>query len=189
MVTLVRYPQEDASPRLREAILALEDTAWPPEPGAPAACWPSDPATYLTSLILVEDGAAVAHAAVRQREIWHRGGVYLAYGLSEVVVSPGRRRQGLGLRVIRAAAAFIEEHEPDVSLFTCRPELTPFYAKGGWEPLPGTCLVGGTRAAPFRSDSLGLAVMARFYSEKAARCRGDFAGADIWLEIGKGELW
>ncbi|HIT09512.1 MAG TPA: hypothetical protein IAB55_10615 [Candidatus Merdivicinus faecavium] len=76
-----------------------------------------------------------------------------------------------------------------MSLFTCRPELTPFYAKGGWEPLPGTCLVGGTREAPFRSDSLGLAVMARFYSEKAARRRGDFAGADIWLEIGEGELW
>lgn len=188
MVTLVRYPQEDASPRLREAILALEDTAWPPEPGTPAAGWPSDPATYLTSLVLVEDGAAIAHAAVRQREIRHRGGVYLAYGLSEVV-SPCRRRQGLGLQVIRAAAACIEGQRPDVSLFTCRPELTPFYAKGGWEPLPGTCLVGGTREAPFRSDSLGLAVMARFYSEKAARRRGDFAGADIWLEIGEGELW
>lgn len=185
---LRRYPQEDASPGLREAILALEDTAWPPEPGAPAP-WPGDIGTYLTSFVLLDGGEAAAHAAVRRRVIRHGGEEYAAYGLSEVVVRPGSRRQGLGLQIIRAAAAFIGEQRPDVSLFTCKPELTGFYGKAGWQVLPGACLVGGTREKPFRSDALGLAVMARFYSEKAVRRRADFAGAEIWLEIAEGELW
>lgn len=91
--------------------------------------------------------------------------------------------------MIRRAADFISACAPDVSLFTCEPGRVGFYQRGGWRAAKDTCLVGGTRERPFRSDRLGLTVVVRFFSSRAILHRADFDGADIWIELGENQLW
>ncbi|WP_229106660.1 hypothetical protein [Paenibacillus sp. 1001270B_150601_E10] len=83
----------------------------------------------------------------------------------------------------------MDRSSPDLSIFRCKPALVPFYTRGGWEPISEAVLVGGIRQAPFRSDSLGLTVMARFHSDNAKQNRETFERADIYLDLGEGQLW
>ena len=71
----------------------------------------------------------------------------------------------------------------------CAPERAALYGRAGWEPIPGACLVGGTREAPFRSGDLGLVTLGMFLSPRAREHAADFAHADIVLELGRGQLW
>lgn len=184
---LIQYPQENSDREMMEEIIALENTAWPS--GGEAQAFPSAPETYVTSFVLLEHGRAVCHAGVRKSVLRHRGEAYLAYGLSEVVTHPRCRNRGLASQVIQRAAQFIVSQRPDISVFTCAGEKTAFYERGGWEAMPGTCFVGGTKEHPFRSDSLGLVTMMRFISPKSRRHRGDFENTDLIFELGEGQLW
>ena len=109
--------------------------------------------------------------------------------MSEVVTHPLYQNRGLATQTIKKAAEFLAAQTLDLSIFTCAREKTGFYAKCGWEEMPGACLVGGTRRNPFRSDSLNLATMTRFFSLKARRHRADFEHGDIVLELGENQLW
>lgn len=184
---LIQYTKESGGRETADSILALEDTAWPREPGE--GDFPSAPETYDTSFVLMEGGMAVCHVGVRKSRLYHMGQEYLAYGLSEVVTRPGLQGQGLASRLIREAAGYITAGPADLSIFTCARERVPLYARGGWEPAPRACLVGGTAKEPFRSDSLGLVTMIRLISPKAMEHRKDFEGTDICLELGAGQLW
>ena len=115
--------------------------------------------------------------------------MYLAYGLSEVVTHPRFQNRGIASGVIREAARFIIARQPDLSLFTCAPEKVSFYTRGGWTAAAGACLVGGTKRAPFRSDSLHLTTMLMLISDKAKRHAADFENTDIVLELGENQLW
>ena len=90
---------------------------------------------------------------------------------------------------IRRARLLHRGQSADLSLFTCVPERAALYGRAGWEPIPGACLVGGTREAPFRSGDLGLVTLGMFLSPRARERAADFAHADIVLELGRGQLW
>jgi predicted N-acetyltransferase YhbS len=134
-------------------------------------------------------GQLASHVSVPRKIIAHRGQSYKAYGLSGVLTVPPFRGQGYGERVVRAATAFMEEDGADLALFTCDPPLRSFYERCGWSLLEGASLVGGTRAKPFPSDTLGKLTFARFFSARAQAHEKDFVGAAIWLELREGDLW
>lgn len=183
---LLQYPRDIQGEEIEKKILLLEASAWKPEA---EERFPLAPGTYETSFLLMEQGQVVSHAAVRKSPLSHAGKIYTAYGLSEVTTHPLWRKRGLGSRVVRAAGEYILSQKPDMSIFTCVPDKVSFYAAAGWEPLPGSCFVGGTKARPFRSDSLGLTVMIRWISERALAHRLDFENADIVFELGEDQLW
>lgn len=183
----IQYPQENSSIEIKQQIAALEETAWPSD--SDEKTFPSAPDTYVTSFVLMENGRAVCHVGIRKKTFLHKGIAYLAYGLSEVVTHPDYQRQGIGTRMIQKAADFILSENPDISIFTCEPKRVGFYTGGGWQAANGTCLVGGTKDEPFRSDSLGLITMVRFLSDKVEAHRQDFENADVFLELGEHQLW
>lgn len=184
---LLQYPEEIRGPEIEAKIIALEDTAWKSEEVHPV--FPEAPHTYVTSFVLLEGEEAVCHVAVRKSGLFHKGLAYTAYGLSEVVTHPDYRRRGFASNLIKRAAAFIAQEGPDISIFTCAPDLAGFYAQGGWEAMPGVCFVGGTAEKPFRSDRLHLVTMMMFLSEKAKAHRSDFQNTDIVFELGENQLW
>lgn len=187
MIKLLQYPQTDDSETLKKKIIELQATAWPQE--SPSKPWPENPDTHVSSFVLVDNDLAMSHVAVVGKDIKHKDQTYKIFGLSEVVTHPSYKKSGYGLQLIKEAARFIENSEPDLSIFTCDPSIIPFYKQGGWTHIKDTCLVGGTLEKPFRSDSLGLATMIRFYSDKAVKYRHDFEGTDIYLELKENQLW
>jgi len=189
MIKLSQYPQTDYSEDLRKQIIALQSTAWPPTLGDEDKPWPGNPEIHISSFVLVDNDIAVSHVAIMGKNITHKDHTYKAFGLGEVVTHPSCQKRGFGLQLINMAGTFIENNEPDISIFTCKPSLIYFYAKGGWEYMKNTCLVGGTHDNPFRSDSLGLATMMHFYSDKAKEHRQDFENSDVYLELREKQLW
>ena len=179
----------DCSDKLRQQIIELQATAWPLEPGDKDKPWPENPEVHLSSFVLLDNDTALSHVAVVGKSIVHQEETYNALGISEVVTHPSYQRLGYGLQLIKEAASFIKNSDPDISVFTCHPSLINFYVQGGWEYMENTCLVGGTYEHPFRSDSLGLATMMDFHSDKAKKNRNHFDNADIYLDLGEKQLW
>ncbi len=184
---LIQYPQKNDDGGIADKIIALEKTAWPEN--APDGVFPSAPNTYVTSFVLIEKDQAICHVGVRKCAFCHKADVYLAYGLSEVVTHPRYQKRGLATQTIQKAKEFILSQQPDVSIFTCGKERVPFYARCGWEAVPGACLVGGTKKKPFRSDDLNLITMIMFLSSKSIQHKKDFENTDILLELGENQLW
>lgn len=151
---LLQYPQDKSDRELANKIIALENTAWPKQAGDTS--FPTAADTYVTSFVLLENDMAICHVGVRKRVLQHKGNAYLAYGLSEVVTHPQYQNQGLASQTIRQARKFILAQKPDISIFTCAQDKVHFYTRNGWEAIHGACLVGGTKRAPFHSDSLNL---------------------------------
>ncbi|MGW1776572.1 GNAT family N-acetyltransferase [Streptomyces sp. NPDC002104] len=134
-------------------VAALEAQAWPgSSPG-------HDPALSPRAVLLLDAGGRVAaclallHKAVRLAD----GRTYRAAGLSGVVTRADVRGRGYGSRLVAAARARLAaDPAVDLALFSCDPELVPFYEAAGFEVLPGTVLVGGTPAEPLATDAPGL---------------------------------
>lgn len=191
MLQLLQFPQEDCPAPLKAQILALMRREWPQafEGISGEAPWPDNPRSHPTSFVLLDDDTLISHVAVPWKHIQHAGQTYKAFGLSEVMTHPSYRHQGFGLQLVKEATTFIQKNDPDVGLFTCQPALLPFYTQTGWEHLQNTNLIGGTRERPFRSDSLGLSTLGRFFSDKARQHRSEFEGTDVYLELGEKMLW
>lgn len=78
-----------------------------------------------------------------------------------------------------------------LALFSCDPELVPFYRAAGFEVLSGTVLVGGTPAEPLATDAPGLdkTVLGAFFGEgraadgegRADQVRAAFTGIRVPL--------
>ncbi|OPA73733.1 GNAT family N-acetyltransferase [Paenibacillus selenitireducens] len=186
---LLQFQQQDCPAMYRNQILTLMQQEWPHAFENQQICWPEVEATHPISLVLIEDHTVISHVGVPSTNIQHQGLSYKAFGLSEVMTHPSYRRQGLGMRLLREAMVLIRQHEPDISIFTCSPALQPFYMQGGWTPMMKTCLVGGTREKPFRSDALGIITMMQFFSEKAQASRHLFEETDVYIELGERKLW
>lgn len=184
---LIQYPQEKNDKKIRDEIIALEQTVWPQE--GEDACFPSAPNTYVTSFVLMDQERAVCHVGIRKSKLHHKGKNYIAYGLSEVVTHPNYQKNGLATQTIQKATEFMLSQHSDIIIFTCAKERAAFYTKCGFEPIPGACFIGGTKEKPFRSDELGLATMMRFVSEESRACEKDFENTDIIFELGEGQLW
>lgn len=191
MIQLLQFLQKDCPTSLREQIIVLMQHEWPQvfEGISGEIPWPENPETHPTSFVLIEDNKVISHVAVPRKSIKHEEQTYKAFGLSEVMTDPSHRHQGFGLQLVKEATSFIQKNEPDIGLFTCQPALVSFYTQGGWEHIKNTNLIGGTRNKPFRSDSLGLSTMIRFFSEKAQQNCSAFEGADVYLELGEKMLW
>lgn len=189
MIQLLRFRQQDAPPDVAEQLISLMRQQWPQAFEGEATRWPDNPDTNPVSFVYHSGNSVISHVAVQNKTLHHQGQAYRAFGLSEVLTRPSSRGKGFGTKLIQEAAGYIQMQEPDISVFTCKPELTSFYARGGWEHIEGACLVGGTRHKPFRSDSLGLAVMLRLHSAAAQQRRADFERADLYLELGENMLW
>lgn len=186
---ILRFPQEVSSIDIKRQIIELENLAWPKEDKDIDVKFPTEPETYVTSIILLESNKLLSHVAIRRKTISHKGISYIAYGLSEMVTHPDYQNRGLGSLVLKKAEEFISEQNPDVSLFTCFSGVEPFYLAAGWNLSDGSTLVGGTIEKPFRSDQFDLKTMIRFYSENAKMHASDFSNADIFIELGENKLW
>ena len=182
---LVQYSQPGCDEWIKEKIQALEALEW----GGAEEPFPSAPDTYMTSFVLLEGGVAVCHAAVRKSRLRCRGEEYTACGLSEVVTHPDYRLRGLALRLVEQATQWIADRQPDIGVFTCERGRVGLYERAGWKWAKNACLVGGTGEKPLRSDSFQLAVMVRFFSDRARARRAELENAELVLELGEGQLW
>jgi len=82
------------------------------------------------------------------------------------------------------------ERGRDLGIFTCDTELAGFYRKAGWQLLPGTMLIGGTREEPFPSDQFDKVTLGSLFSPHAQRHAADFEHARIELYPGNvDKLW
>ena len=132
----------------------------------------------------VEGDAIVSYAGVVWRDIEHAGCAFRSYGLSSVFTFPARRRRGFGTEVVRVARAKIcEAADADLAVLFTRPGLEPFYRRHGWQPMPSTAFLIGSRSAPTRSGDVPMML---FVSARGQRHRSRFEhtsvhfGEDPW---------
>lgn len=178
------WSRQDGAPSLKGQIIQLQALAWPEYASEP---WPE--AQHLFSLCKWVGPQLASHVSVMGTWFPHKGGRYFACGIAEVVTHPACRGKGYALGLLRQALACIRQRQADLCVFTCQPQLVPFYEKAGFQPRPGLCLVGGTPDRPFPSSSLGLTVMLSLLSPKALAHAGDFTSGPITLPLGEDKLW
>lgn len=140
-------------------------------------------------MLLVEGEQVLAYLAIPSTAIEHAGRTYRASGLSAVSTHPAHVRQGHASRLVSAAREWIEASDADLGVFTCDPPLVSLYETCGWTHMPVTVVVGGTRAQPFRADTLGKATLMGFFSPAARAHRAAFEGTDVYLGLREGDLW
>lgn len=151
-----------------------------------------DPAMVAYTITADAKGEVVAALDVLSATIEHAGRSYRAAGLSWVLTDPERRHEGHGSRLVAAALMHLRRQPIDLVIFTCDRPLEGFYRKAGFETLPGTVLVGGTREEPFASDQEGFdkVTVAAFVSAEARQHAADFTGARVGLYSGAvDKLW
>ncbi|MFJ2777360.1 GNAT family N-acetyltransferase [Kitasatospora sp. NPDC087315] len=188
---VLALPEAEVPGELKLQVAELQDQAWPGPP-APSTVPVHDPALRPLSMLLLDGDRVVAALDVLSKQLAHAGRTYAASGLSGVVTDRARRGWGHGRHLVSAARAAVRESGADLALFTCDRGLQGFYESAGWEPLPGTVLVGGTPEEPFPSDGAGFdkVTMAGFFSGHAVRHRADFPGSRIALHPGEiDRLW
>ena len=188
LIQILQCTHDAAFQKLKSQIIALEETAWPSAPEE-EPIYPVQPNTFVTAFVIIKEGKAIGQVAIRKQSFSHKGTSYLAYGISEMVTHPAYQKQGLGTQLLQKVATFIEGQKPDICIFTCRPELIPFYKKGGFWFCEKLFLVGGTPENPFPSQELGLCTMLRLYSKRAIINKAGFAQGEIFLNLGDGQLW
>jgi len=183
-VRLEVCPQAELTEPLRAERLRLHRQAWPESTDAD-----HDPALRPVCLLLRSGERLVASLDLLAKPVTHAGVRYAAAGLSAVVTDRAERGAGHGSRLVAEARRRIAA-EHDLGIFSCDPELVGFYAAAGWQPLPGTVLLGGTPADPLPSDRLGKVVLAGFFSDRARAHAADFVNARIALYPGElDRLW
>ncbi|MFJ2200749.1 GNAT family N-acetyltransferase [Streptomyces violaceusniger] len=197
---ILSYPEAETPAPLRAQVWELQQEAWPAtDPGTAGEPGPThDPARRPVSMLLVDDGhghgegTVLAALDILTTTLTHAGRSYRAGGLSTVVTRRAVRGRGHGARLVAAAHRAMADSGLDLGLFTCDRPLRDFYTGAGWQPLPGTVLIGGTPDAPFPSDqpSFDKVTMAHFFSATARRHRADFLAARIGLYPGEiDRLW
>ncbi len=174
---------------LQRQVGLLVRQAWPSE--RPPSTGPThDPALVPQSLLLLDGEQVLAALVILSKEITHGGTQYQASGLSTVVTDLAVQRRGFGLRLVRDARERIAASGADLGLFTCDRGLEGFYARAGWQLLPGTVLVGGTPEAPFASDQFDKVTMGDFFSPHARTGAASFLDARVALYPGPiDKLW
>jgi GNAT superfamily N-acetyltransferase len=191
-VNLLQFPETAVPAELRDQVITAQDAAWP-RAGQQRSAWPvHDQALDPAVLLLVDEGVVLASLAVLRTRLQHAGGSYDVGGLSAVVTRADRRGRGYGRLLAEQARRIMADTGLDLGLFTCDRPLRDLYERAGWRALPGTVIVGGTPAAPLRSDAPGFdkVAMAAFFSARARAARDRFAHADIALYPGEiDRLW
>lgn len=186
---IVSFPEAAVPLELRAQVLAQQGEAWPGWEGTER--WPThDPVLRPVVMILLDGGRVRSSLAILSKEITHAGHRLAAAGLSTVVTGEADRGRGYGRRLVVAGREAIERSGADLGIFTCDRPLQRFYETAGWQLLPGTVLVGGTREAPFPSDQFDKVTIACFFSPRAQELAGTFAGSRVELYPGDiDKLW
>jgi aminoglycoside 2'-N-acetyltransferase I len=191
MIEINVYPQDDIPLDLKRSVLGLLTSAWPdPRPLEVRLAKPlHDPRSEPTVVVLTDGGETRAYLTIPTSTISHAGTEFRASGLSAVVSHPASRGAGYGAHIVVAARELIEASGVDIGIFTCDPPLVAFYARCGWEPMPSTVVVGGTRERPFRADSLDKRTLMAFFTPHAQEHRAAFDEIDVYLDLREGDLW
>ena len=161
--SILSYPEAAVPADLRAQVQAFHGAGPPPH----------DPALRPLTMLLVADGRVLSALDILSKELVHAGERFAASGLSRVITDPGERRKTYGSQLVRAARDAMAASGADLGIFTCDQPLRSFYERCGWQALPGTSLIGGTREDPFPSDRFDKVTLAAFFSARARRhaCR------------------
>ena len=186
---IVSFPEAEVPLELRSQARLVRNQVWPDLEGAGTGPI-HDPALCPVSMLLLTGGRVVSTLDVLSKEITHGGHRYGASGLSTVATDQAHRGKGYARALVEAGRDAVAASGADLGIFTCDLPLQRFYECAGWEALPGTVLVGGTREAPFPSDQFEKVTMARFFSPLAREAAETFVGARIALYPGEiDKLW
>lgn len=189
---LESYPEGAVPQAFRHQIHALQNQAWPSDPAPPKDELVHDPALQPLSLILVDDGVVVAALDILRKPLHHAGNTFQAGGLSTVVTRRHLRGRGYGRHLVTAARTAMIDLHLDLGIFTCDRPLQQFYGSAGWQPIPGTVLIGGTPDDPFPSDQPGFdkVTLAAFFTPAAREAAPRFHHTRIPLHPGHiDKLW
>ena len=182
---IVSYRQAELPAGLAAEQLRLHRQAWPDTDEAG-----HDPALDPVTLLLLDGDRALAVLDILSKDIEHHGQKYRASGLSAVVTDRAVRGRGHGLHLVVEARRAMAGLGRDLGIFTCDTVLAGFYARAGWQLLPGTVLIGGTRAEPFPSDQFDKVTFGAFFTPRARSHAADFEQARIELYPGEiDRLW
>lgn len=185
---ILSFPEAATPLVLREQVRALVGQAWPGDPAN--SRHEHDPKLKPTLMLVVDAGRLLSCLAILTKDLTHMGRRYAASGLSAVVTSQAERNKGHGHRLVTAAASAVAASAVDLGIFTCDKPLQGFYERAGWQVLPGTVVIGGTREAPFPSDQFDKVTLAAFFTDHARRHALDFEHARIELYPGDiDKLW
>jgi len=188
-VEILSWPEAEVPRAIRLQVDALQDQA----PSADVRSGPElhhDPALQPVSVVLLEEGRALAALVILSKELDHRGERYASSGLSAVVTAGAARRRGYGRSLIIAAREAMRSAGSDLAIFTCDTPLAPFYESGGYTVLPGTVLVGGVPDDPLPSDRFDKVTLWHPFTSRAQANEADFRGATIELYPGMiDRLW
>ena len=187
MARLLSCPQSQLPAAMRAEQLRLHRQAWPDTDDAE-----HDPMLEPVTMLLLDGEKALATLDILSKSIEHRGERYAVSGLSAVVTDAAARGHGYGSRLVAAARTAMAGNGRDLGIFTCDLPLAGFYQRAGWQLLPGTVLIGGTREHPFPSDQFAApkVTLAALFTEHARSHTADFDHARIELFPGEiDRLW
>ena len=186
---VLSFPQHAVPPALQVQVVALQDQAWPREPGEPST--DHDPALQPVTMLLVDDRGSRAGLAGHPVQGDHPR-------------RPALRRQRAQRRRHRAVAPQTWLWPPSghrgpgtdrrqrsgPGHLQLRPGPGLFYRRAGWRILPGTVLIGGTPENPFPSDRFDKVVLAGLFTDHAREHAASFDQARIELYPGEiDRLW
>ena len=174
----------------QEAVIGLLDRVWPPLPSEVASVTPlHNPDLSPVSFRLLDGDELVAYGAVLSQCVTVAGLVYLAQGLSCVACEPRLQGKGFGRRIVAEATAWMNHSGADIGIFTCDPELVPFYSQYGWVEAPGVLLCGSLDSTAINSADAGKRVLLQLWSTRAKANESDFGQVKIDLGLPIGEFW
>lgn len=186
---VVCFPENHVPRELRIEMLGLQRQAWPSDEPLEVRTV-HDPRLKPLSMLLIDDGRVCSSLDVLSKAITFAGQEWAASGLSMVVTDAELRGRGYGRHLVEAAREQIAGSGADVGLFTCDAPLRGFHADAGWDPLPGTVLVGGTEAEPFPSDQFDKVTFGGFFTAASRQARHAFVGSRVPLYSGTiDKLW
>jgi GNAT superfamily N-acetyltransferase len=126
-----------------------------------------------------EGDALVSYAGVVWRDIEHAGVTFRSFGLSTVFTFPALRRRGFGSEVVRCATARIRRAgDADLAVLFTTPGTAPFYERSGWQAMPSTEFLIGSRTVPTRHRDVSMML---FVSAKGQRHRSAFEHAKVYF--------
>ncbi|MGE6541379.1 GNAT family N-acetyltransferase [Bacillus luti] len=177
---------------VRSEIAVMLQRVWPDSDSLPEE---EIPETHLKELNVRSfysyvDGKLVSYAGVVRKTIDHNGQTFNIAGLSCVATNPDYHGKGLGLQTVAAATEWIEkQNDIDFGIFTCKPDLAPFYNRAGsWSVIPDVVLIGREGENTLSSKSLEVAVLMRFFSKKANSHKSILRHTTINLDFPVGQF-
>ncbi|HLA42527.1 MAG TPA: GNAT family N-acetyltransferase [Aggregatilineales bacterium] len=128
--------------------------------------------------IVAEEQALFSHAGVVTRTVECNGETYSCTGLSGVLTYPAFRKRGYASQVLDAANEYITNSDFDMALLWTGDDMEGFYARWGWEHIPGLKTYYRDRNNPELHDPF---TMIRILSDRAKANRADFAQYPVYI--------